>query len=174
MRNIQVIAKYETDTEPSKFDALLKQYKLAKEIADETESVKQPLIDAMGEAKLALIKEQLGIIVGKMTIMCDLRGGSASFEAHGYSDAFGFSNDRHTVSIRMSRDGRHTIYLDGYTFEHPSQYWFSEDGIVTLWNKLKLHEQLERKCEMELEHMIKSQEAKTKRIEQNYENMIKG
>lgn len=169
---IQVFAQYEEDTAPSKFDALLKQYALAKEIADETESVKQPLIDAMGEAKLELIKKQLGVIVRRLIIMCDLRGGSASVEAHSYSDAFG--NDKHTVSIRMSRKGDYVIYLDGYTFDHPSKYWFSEDGIVTLWNKLKLYEQLERKCERELELMIKSQEEKTNRIEQNYENMIKG
>lgn len=173
MRNIQVFAQYETDTAPSKFDALLKQYKLAKEIADETESVKQPLIDAMGEAKLALIKKQLGIIADRLMVISELCGGVQLVEAIGYTDVY--CNCKRCVLVRNSNTWNHAeIYLDGYTFDHPSKYWFDEDGIVTLWNKLKLYEKLEVSCEEKLAKMIKSQEEKTRNIEQNYENMIRG
>ena len=171
MRNIQVFAQYETDTAPSKFDALLKQYKLAKEIADETESVKQPLIDAMGEAKLALIKEQLEIIANKLQCIYDLTGRSRQVEVGTYRDCY--NNYRVSVS-HSQKSSVPKIYLDGYTFDHPSQDWFSENGIVTMWNKLKLYEKLEYQCERILEDMIRGQNEKTHRIEQNYENMIRG
>lgn len=166
IKNIRVTACYETDPTPSKFDALFAQYKVAKTIADETQSTKQPLIDAMGEKKLELIYKQLDVIVQRLNMISKCTNSVQSVDACTLATGI-------KLSVKIS--SCHTwnepeIYLCGY--QTPREFWFKKNGIVTLWNKLGLYEKLEKKCEKLLEEMIEVQEEKTKCINTNYNNMI--
>lgn len=166
IKNIKVLAHYETDSTPSKFDALFAQYEAAKAIADETESIKQPLIDAMGERKLELIYKQLDVIVQRLNMISKCRQGVVSIDAFDWSTA-----NKLTVKIvSYCCWDKAEIYLCGY--QTPRESWFKEYGIVTLWNKLGLYEKLEKKCEQMLEEMITQQNIKTEHINKNYNNMI--
>ena len=168
IRNIKVSAHYEVDTAPSKFDALLAQYEAAKAIADETANTKQPLIDAMGEKKLELIKQQLDVIVDRLNAISYRKeavieiGASVIYEGREYAV---------TIHTHWIWD-KPKIYLNGYTYGYKPDWWFKEDGIVTLWNSLGLYEKLEQRCEKMLEEMIATQNKKTKCINTNYDNMI--
>ena len=168
IRNIKVTAHYEVDTAPSKFDALLAQYEAAKAIADETASTKQPLIDAMGEKKLELIKQQLNVIVDRLNAISYRREAVIAVEV-----SVVYKQHKYKVKIETHWIwDEPTIYLDGYTDAYKPNWWFKEDGIVTLWNYLRLYEQLEQKCENMLEDMIATQNEKAERINTNYNNMI--
>lgn len=70
IRNIKVTATYE-EGEPSKFDALWKEYEIAKKIADTTKEVVCPLIEAAGEKKLEMIYEQLEPITKYVIALAD-------------------------------------------------------------------------------------------------------
>lgn len=166
IKKIKVSAHYETDSTPSKFDALFAQYEIAKAIADETESVKQPLIDAMGEKKLELIYKQLDVIVQRLNVISECRGSVEAIEAFDWSTGIKLA-----VKIRTCCNWEAPeIYLHGYS--RPHYTWFEKHGIVTLWNQLGLYEKLEKECEKLLEAMIRSQNDKADRITTNYVNMI--
>lgn len=165
IRNIKVSAHYETDSTPSKFDALFAQYEAAKAIAEETENTKQPLIDAMGEEKLKLIYKQLDVIVQRLNMISKCKDAVVDV----YVEVW--FNSTFTVKITTCHTWKEpNIYLNGDI--RPQTYWFKEDGIVTLWNQLGLYGQLEKRCEHKLEIMIEEQNRKTSRINTNYNNMI--
>lgn len=165
IRNIKVSAKYEVDETPSKFDALLAQYEVAKAIADETKRTKQPLIDAMGEKKLELIYKQLDVIVQRLNVISKCKDAVVSTSAYKWADK------KLEVKITTCWTWKKpTIYLCGY--ETPRKEWFEERGIVTLWNRLNLYKELEENCEVMLENMITEQNSKTEYINKNYGNMI--
>lgn len=166
IRNIKVTATYETETKPSKFDALFAQYRVAKAIADETESTKQPLIDAMGKAKLEVIYKQLDTIVQRFDIISQCTGHQESATVFSF-----YNNTEYKVTVkRWHKNNKTTIYLDGD--ESTREWWFNEDGIVTLWNSLGLYEKLEQVCEQQLKYMIESQNKRAQKINNNYNNMI--
>lgn len=166
IKNIKVSAHYETDSTPSKFDALFAQYEAAKAIADETKSTKQPLINAMGEEKLKLIYKQLDVIVQRLNMISKCKDAVVGIEASTLTTGHFIRANIRTCYTWKNPD----IYLDGNT--SPQAYWFKEDGIVTLWNRLGLYELLEEQCESMLEKMIEEQNKKTDRINTNYNNMI--
>ena len=166
IKNIKVSAHYETDITPSKFDALFEQYEIAKTIADETESVKQPLIDAMGDKKLELIYKQLDVIVQRLNVISKCIGHVRTVSVYDWS-----TPKKITVKITTHHNwNKPEIYLEGYS--SPQSSWFKENGIVTLWNKLGLYEKLEKECVRLLKEMINSENRKTSRINTNYNNMI--
>ena len=167
IKNIKVTAEYEVDTTPSKFDALLAQYEIAKTIADETEDSKQPLINAMGKKKLELIYEQLNTIVQRVNIISKHKDEVVAVKAWDWSK----TPDRKDVMIKTCWSWeKPEIYLCGNTT--PKDSWFKVDGIVTLWNDLGLYKKLEQECEKMLEKMIQNQNNKTNRINTNYDNMM--
>ena len=167
IKNIKVSAYYETDTTPSKFDALLKQYELAKTIADGIENEKQPLIDAMGKKKLELIYKQLDVLVKRLNILSKCKNSVVSISAWNWEH----TPEKITIQITTHYNWNEPeIYLCGN--RKPRESWFKKDGIVTLWNELKLYEQLEEKCNDKLEEMIKQQNEREQYINTNYNNMI--
>lgn len=167
IKNIKVTAEYEVDTKPSKFDALLAQYEIAKTIADEIEDSKQPLINAMGQKKLELIYEQLDTIVQRVNIISKYKDEVVAVKAWDWSK----TADRKDIMIKSHWNWeKPEIYLCGYTT--PKDSWFKVEGIVTLWNDLGLYRKLEEECEKMLEKMIQNQNNKTNRINTNYDNMM--
>lgn len=167
IKNIKVTAEYEVDTTPSKFDALLAQYEIAKTIADKTEDSKQPLINAMGKKKLELIYEQLNTIVQRVNIISKHKDGVVAVNAWDWSR----TPHKQEIVIRSHWNWeKPEIFLCGY--RTPQDSWFKVDGIVTLWNELGLYRKLEQECEKRLETMIQSLNDKTNRINANYDHMM--
>lgn len=167
IKNIKVSAHYEIDSTSSKFDALLEQYKIAKTIADGIKNEKQPLIDAMGEKKLELIYKQLDVLVQRLNIISKCKDSVVSVSAWNWD----FTSQKITIQITTHYNWNEPeIYLCGN--RKPQESWFKKDGIVTLWNKLKLYEQLEKKCNDKLVDMINQQNEKAQYINTNYNNMI--
>lgn len=173
---IHVTAEY-VNTPSTQFEALKQKLAAVTKLADETESFKQPLIDAMGKKKLELVYKQLDNIVNHLREIAALKGtwANQSVEAHSYLtvvDQYGRSSAaRKTVNV-VYRGERYSpvIYLDGWDEE--KGWWFDKDGIITNWNKLKLYEKLEEACCKQLESLIEIKAKKTENIDKNFENMI--
>ena len=175
IKNIKVTATYEED-EPSKFDALWKEYEIAKQIADTTEDTVRPLIEAAGEKKLELIYEQLEPIVHHVIDLANLHElddlKKQSVCAVVYGDNAG--KDRHSVEIHVSFNTKTgewdtIIYFDGD--KNKRNHWFGENGIITNWNSLKLYEKIKEGCEKELIERIGYLKKKTERIKNTFANM---
>jgi hypothetical protein len=63
------------------------------------------------------------------------------------------------------------IYLGGYDIDTPREWWFSEDGIVTKWNELKLYDMILKECEKRMTSLIDEQNKKIERINNTFNNM---
>ena len=165
MNEIRVTAEY--ISKPSnKFDALVAEFEAAKALAEATEAEKQPLIEAMGEAKLELIKKQLHDIVQKMFVIVHITGRDCEIKVEKMVD---WRNYKASVSVNHGYTIK--IYLGGYDIDTPREWWFSEDGIVTKWNELKLYDMLLERCEKIMTNLIDEQNKKIKKINNTFNNM---
>lgn len=165
MNEIRVTAEY-INKPSNKFDALLAEFKAAKALAEATEAEKQPLIDAMGKAKLELIKKQLHEIVEKLFVIVHITGRDCEFKVEKMVNWYSYK-------VSVSVDHRYTIkiYLGGYDIDTHREWWFSEDGIVTRWNELKLYDMLLKECEKRMTSLIYEQNKKIERINNTFNNM---
>ena len=166
MNEIKVTAEYSNNS-TSKLDALRAEYKAAKALADATVSEKQPLIDAMGEAKLELIKKQLNYIAQKMLMSMEI------FDSSSYSQfaEIWVSGTKYDASVYVEKNHPACIELNNRSINYPDGYWFSEHGIVTMWNELKLYDRLLEKCEEYLEYKISEQNKRIEKINNTFSNM---
>jgi hypothetical protein len=168
MNEIRVTAEY--ISKPSnKFDALLAEFKAAKALAEATEAEKQPLIDAMGEAKLELIKKQLHEIAKKLFVIVHITGRGCEVKVEKMVNRYNYK-----VSVSVDQNYTIRIYLGGYDIDTSRkwcQWWFSEDGIVTKWNELKLYDMILKECEQRMTSLIDEQNKKIERINNTFNNM---
>ena len=183
MNEIKVTAEY-INKEPSKFDALVAEYNAAKALADVTVSEKQPLIDAMGEAKLELIKKQLNDIAQKLHVIAKIRGTGVCIKVlvrvgpDGVileDDCPNLGRIKYTpwnvfVSVGKAEEDNY-ISLDFKDIDSPCESWFSENGIVTRWNDYKFYEKLLAECEKQMRELIDGQNSITERINNTFSNM---
>jgi hypothetical protein len=165
MNNIKVTAEY--ISKPSnKFDALVAEFEAAKALAEATEAEKQPLIDAMGEAKLELIKKQLYEIVSKLFVIVRITGRDCEIKAEKMVNYYNYK-----ASVPVNHRYTIRIYLGGYDINSSREWWFSEDGIVTKWNELKLYDMILKECEKRMTSLIDEQNKKIERINNTFNNM---
>jgi hypothetical protein len=165
MSEIKVTAEY--ISKPStKFAALLAEFKAAKALAEATEAEKQPLIDAMGEAKLELIKKQLHEIVQKLFVIVHITGRGCEVKVEKMVNWYNYK-----ASVSVDHGYTIKIYLGGYDIDTSREWWFSEDGIVTKWNELKLYDMLLKECEQRMTSLIDEQNKKIERINNTFNNM---
>jgi hypothetical protein len=168
MNEIRVTAEY--ISKPSnKFDALLAEFKAAKALAEATEAEKQPLIDAMGEAKLELIKKQLHEIAKKLFVIVHITGRGCEVKVEKMVNRYNYK-----ASVSVDQNYTIRIYLGGYDIDTSRkwcQWWFSEDGIVTKWNELKLYDMILKECEQRMTSLIDEQNKKIERINNTFNNM---
>ena len=165
MNEIRVTAEY-INKPSNKFDALLAEFKAAKALAEATEAEKQPLIDAMGEVKLELIKEQLHDIVKKMFVIVRITGRSCEIKVEKMVDWYSYK-----VSILVDHAYTIRTYLNGNDINTARNGWFGEDGIVTKWNELKLYDMILKECEQRMTNLINEQNKKIERINNTFNNM---
>lgn len=165
MNEIRVTAEY-INKPSNKFDALLAEFKAAKALAEATEAEKQPLIDAMGEAKLELIKKQLHEIVTKLFVIVHITGRGCEVKVEKMVNWYSYK-----ASVSVNYGYTIKIYLGGYDIDTHRESWFSEDGIVTKWNELKLYDMLLKECEKRMTSLIDEQNKKIERINNTFNNM---
>lgn len=165
MNEIRVTAEY-INKPSTKFDALLAEFKAAKALAEATEAEKQPLIDAMGEAKLELIKKQLHEIVEKLFVIVHITGRDCEIKVEKMVNWYNYK-----ASVSVNHRYTIKIYLGGYDINTSREWWFSEDGIVTKWNELKLYDMLLKECEKIMTNLINEQNKKIERINNTFNNM---
>lgn len=168
MNEIRVTAEY-INKPSTKFDALLAEFKAAKALAEATEAEKQPLIDAMGEAKLELIKKQLHEIAKKLFVIVQITGRGCKVEVEKMVNWYNYK-----ASVSVDQNYTIRIYLGGYDIDTSRRWcqgWFSEDGIVTKWNELKLYDMILKECEQRMTSLVDEQNKKIERINNTFNNM---
>lgn len=171
IKNIKVTATYEED-EPSKFDALWKEYEIAKKIANTTKETLHPLIEAAGEKKLEMIYEQLEPIT---KYVIDLANTHKKYKEELITVCtYANGGQRYSATVKARLNDRTgewdtDIYLDGSWQKQNS--WFSENGIVTKWNQYGLYEKLKKECERRLQEAIEEIRKETNTIKNTFANM---
>ena len=173
IKNIKVTATYEED-ELSKFDALWKEYEIARQIADVTKETLCPLIEAAGEKKLEMIYEQLEPITKYVISLANTHKmcKDESVTVCAYADRQ--CTERHSVTVSAKLNDRIgewdvKIYLDGDSKRHNE--WFGENGIVTKWNQYGLYEKLKTECESRLQKAIDQIKKVTNSVRATFQNM---
>lgn len=158
MSNIKTSVLY--DTPPTtKFDALMKEYEVAKEVADEIIAYYSPLADAAEHAKMLAILEQLEPIKKYATQLAKINGGVVTLDA--------YADNTKCFSVSGYRDGSTNITWSGaeglrkvkVSLENldanPHFFTGPDYNILGNWNNWRIYEQLETKaCDM-LKNAIK-------------------
>lgn len=168
---IKVTVTFE-ESKPSRIDALLKEYEIASNLANETKRELTPIIEEVGVAKHAAIMKQLEPIMGNMKKLSFLKNSGVRLCA--YYDHPGVGSRKFIIEYGRGNnnyerfDIKYCIALSSYTdqgenFKDTSSdaynLMFGADrGIVTHWNKLgiidKLNEDLEKMIKRDIESAI--------------------
>ncbi len=118
MNEIKVTVSYEKPT-TTKFDALMEEYKAAKQIADETVSYYKPLADAAEEAKMDAILEQIEPIIEYAKQLSAMKKDKVTLNAY----------------VNSSKSGHYGLQTFGITY-HPC--W---DAAAITWNSMVFNKQ---------------------------------
>lgn len=179
MTNIKVIVTYDKPN-TSKFDAMLAEYALAKQIADETELYYKPLADVAEEAKFDAIIEQLKPIKDYAKAIFELQDSKYAVwitahisrqELGGYSS--GGMGSFHVVYSNKTHDIEVQWLGDEFTKERMRKYpgCYCNDGhnILGNWDKWNVYQRLETDAINQLKRHIERQQARgQKQIDRLY------
>lgn len=178
MTNIKVTVAYDKPS-TSKFDALLAEYALAKQIADETESYYRPLADAAEYAKFDAIIEQLQPIMDYARAISEMQDYKCSVwitahiskaELGGYamsSESFNiiYNHNTHNIEVRWSGD----TFSKDLMKKYPGCYCDDGRNILGNWDKWCVYKRLEDDAIQQLKRAIgRQQERGQKQIDRLY------
>lgn len=167
MTNIKVTVEYDEPT-TSKFDALLAEYAVAKQIADETVSYYSPLADVAEYAKFDAIMEQLETIKYYAKKIFELQDTKCSvwiqtyiskIERGGYACDGGsfqviYDHETHTIGIRWLGNEFSKERMKKY----PGCYCDVGYNILGNWDKWNVYKRLETDAIQQLQRLIKRQQ----------------
>lgn len=176
MTNIKVTVTFE-EHKPSRIDALLKEYEIASNLANETKRELTPIIKEVGLAKHAAIMKQLEPIMDgmkKLSFLKDtLNARDSGVRLCAYYDHPGVGSSKFIIDYGRGNNNYERFdikycILSSYTDKDenfkdtssdPYNLMFGADrGIVTHWNKLgiidKLNEDLEKMIKRDIESAI--------------------
>ena len=184
MTNIKVTVEYEVP-KTNKFDALLAEYVLAKQIADETESYYKPLADAAEEAKFDAIMVQLESIKYYAKQISRLKGDEsvwikASISAIERGDNYPMYNSGDfTVIYNPKEINPFEIRWEGNNFTKERlkkgrcNLCEGKHNILGNWDKWNVYNRLEESAIRQLQAQIDKQQTRQKE-QINRLNNIKG
>lgn len=179
MTNIKVTVTYDKPS-TSKFDALLAEYALAKQIADETESYYKPLADIAEYAKLDAIIDQLQPIMDYAKAIFEIQGCRYSVwitahisasemgrDSYRGGESFNVIYDHKTrkIEIRWKGDAFSKEYMQKY----PGCYCSDGQNILGNWDQWNMYKRLEEDAIQQLKRYIASQKERgQKQIDRLY------
>ena len=161
MSTIKVSVEYEKP-KTTKFEALMKEFELAKKVADETVDYYKPLADCAEEAKFEAILEQLEIIKQYAKQISNITHEATFFREWFGTWAFELVyRPQETSCVFEIRYGSRKFIKDNI-----SSFVMSGTNIVGNWEKWCCFEKLEKAACKKLERLIaKEQERGQKQIE---------
>lgn len=158
MSNIKVTVSYE-EASTSKFDALMKEFEAAKQLADEQVAYYKPLADAAEDAKFQAILEQLETIKEYARRLAKIsRSNEALLDAYLSSeDLRGYSGSYFKV---ICKNDRVEVKFDDIPFT-PEYFQLRREkfcnrsyNIIADWDKLGIYETLEEKAHRAIKYKI--------------------
>lgn len=183
MTNIKVTVTYDKPS-TSKIDALLAEYALAKQIADETESYYTPLADAAEEAKFDAIMEQLETIKDYARAIYKIQEYNCSVwitthisrsELGGSS--YGGMGSLHVVYSHQTHDFEvkwmGNPFSKDYMREHPGCYCGDGYNILGNWDKWNVYQRLEADAISQLKRYIARQQERGQKQIDRLNNITK-
>ena len=146
MSNIKVSVEYETPT-TDKFDALMKQYEAAKQLADETVTHYRPLAEAAEEAKMQAILEQIKPIKRYLIQLHEINSNITRVSVRMYTNHFVIYINKFTNCVNVRWDGE-SFDIDSLRAQRDNfTAGLSEDyNILGQWDKFGMYEKLEATC----------------------------
>ena len=172
MNEIKVTVTYEAP-KTTKFDALMEEYKAAKQLADETVAYYQPLADVAEDAKFDAIIEQLETIQCYAQRIANITQEN-QVRVYTYCNGYMFS-----VLYKPYSNFPFEITWDGASFTkdnmHKHHGWFCEGkyNIVGDWDKWGVYKALENNACSQLTRAIKSQAERAQKQIDRLNNIVK-
>lgn len=178
---INISVSYE-EPKTTKFDALMEQYKAAKQIANETVSYYKPLAEAGEEAKMKAILKQLETIEYYCYQLALLKADKKSEVSTIITASQRGSNSGglwFTVRCNIDTNGISHYYKKWGNVEFSIEnlkkfpHAFIEEGynILGNWDKWKIYEELEDNIYSKIRMLIDEQEKRGKKQIQRFENI---
>ena len=186
MTKIKVTVTFE-DNKPSRIDALLKEFEIASEIANETKRELTPIIQEVGLAKHAAIMEQLEPIMDgmkKLSILKDKAGcENKDVRLNVYYNHPDIDDRRFVIKYHFNSSQFDITYCvsgwddRGYDFKNakldPNGVMYGADrGIVTHWNKLGIIDKLNAELESAIQNATNDMIRVKKAVENKFHNLI--
>ena len=178
---ISVNVSYE-EPKTTKFDALMEQYKVAKQIANETVSYYKPLAEAGEEAKMKAILRQLETIeyyCYQLALLTDNKEYKTSSIITCTQRGGDYGGIWFTVQCNINSDGTPCYYKKWGNVEFSIEnlkkipHAFIDKGFNILgnWDKWKVYEELEDNIYRKIQALIKEQEQRGQKQIQRFENI---
>lgn len=178
---INVNVSYEQPT-TTKFDALMEQYKVAKQIANETVSYYKPLAEAGEEAKMKAILKQLETIeyyCYQLALLKDNKEAEASTIITSTQRGNDYGGLWFSVRCNINSNGTPCYYKKWGHVEFSIEqlkkapHAFTDKGynILGNWDKWKVYEELEDNIYYKMRALIKGQEQRGQKQIKRFENI---
>ena len=160
MSEIKVSVSYEK-APTTKFEALLKEYEVAKKVSDEQVSYYKPLADAAEDAKFKAILEQLETIKGYALKIAELTTSKTSYIGCYLSSAtlHGYTGRDFKVVVK---DGKVVVKFGDVQFNEEnytnlrSEFCNRDYNLIADWDRMKIYEGLENSAIAKLTSLIDS------------------
>jgi len=167
MSTIKVSVEYETP-KTTKFEALLKEFEVAKKVADETVNYYKPLADCAEKAKFEAIMEQLEIIKQYTKQISDITHKTTFLRQWFGPWAFDVAyRPQETTFLFEIKYGGKPFVKDNPTF------YSGGTNIVGNWEKWRCFETLEQEAYQQLEELIEKEKQRGQTQIERLNNIVK-
>lgn len=181
MNEIKVTVTYEKPN-TSKFDALMAEYKTAKQLADETVSYYKPLADVAEKSKFNAIMDQLETIKMYAKQIYDLQTYQKTVTLKAYIDHItrnsqSYNSYAFEVTCREGTNFYVTWDKELFSMENIKKwhhmYCEGDRNILGHWDEWKVYEKLEEEACRQLKVLIDNQASRAQKQIDRLNNIVK-
>lgn len=151
---IKVKVSYEQPA-TTKFDALLKEYEVAKKVAEETVAYYKPLADVAEDAKFEIVLEQIETLKKYVEKVCEISDKSECF--YWYGGDFMIGHSPNNLKVRCTLRGE-SITKENFAKNRTNLTW---QYMLRSWESG--YKEIERLICERLQELIKKEESKGQR-----------
>ena len=175
MNEIKVTVTYEKPT-TSKFDALMKEYEVAKKCADETVAHYKPLADAAEDAKINAILEQIEPIKRYAKQLAEMKQSKyADIKAIIRETRFSYA-----FVVSYSATGGYKVtwhdspFCLAYFYQFPHVFNQYSYNILGMWDEWQVYQKLEENALQQLRSVITEQTRRANAEKNRLYNITRG